>query len=334
MLKLHLITGNHKSMAGIEDIQRVLFDVVGQEFSQGAFAETSKINLIIEDFASKEFTEYVLKSKFRICLVLTEFMNLGYCGKVSLNKFGMKSNRIYLFLEDVLIIFLRFFKLLLPVRFKSKAEKLIYWKNREVGLRRILKSGRVDGIFCLHPEIEFQSRLCLPFFADDSIFTLFPRLKGLPETADTLNIPIVSFGSKNNYRKNQIRKFNKVFPSKVFQPTFEKGFANQTPDFPPPYVDLYFKNSKNWKFLSPIRFWRTLQQGSFVVYFGKELTDHPINKCAIRAERYEDFVLSLEDFSVKKEQIRNEIGTYDLIAKEVNNKSLIFLHGLIQNSNL
>jgi hypothetical protein len=333
MTKLHLITGNHKFMAGIADIQHVLFDVVGHELSHGTFAETSKINFVIEDFASREFTEYILNSKFRICLVLTEFMNLGYYGKVSLNKFGLKSNRIYLLFEDVLISFLRYFKLFLPVRFRSKAEKLIYWKNREVGLRRILKSDRVVGIFCLHPEIEVQSRLYLPFFPKDSFFTLFPRLSGLPESTDILNVPIVSFGSKNRYRKKQIIKFNKVFPTKVIEPNFEKESVSRISDIPRPFVDLYFKNSKNWKYLSPIRFWRTLHKGSFVVYFGKELTDHPINKCAIRAENYEDFARSLEDLAVKKEVILNEINVYDEFAKETNDRSLTFLQGLIQNSN-
>jgi hypothetical protein len=332
MAKFHLVTGNHKSSLGIEDIHLMLLDVLGNDLTTGTFAEKSRINFVIEDFASQDFTSYVLNSDFKFCLILTEFMNLGYSGKIFINKFGRKANPIVLFSKDLVFAIVRNLKDSLPFRLKLKCEEFIYWNNREIGLRRILKHGDFYGVFCLHPAIEVQARKYMPKLSPSSFFTLFPRLNNVQREDVSLDIPIVSFGNKNKYRKREISKFNNTFPSKVLQPKFEKGSSGNNSVPIGKFIDLYFRNSKSWKYLSPVRFWRTLRKGSFIVYFGEEVSDHPINKCAIRVDKYKDFAKSIESLSKVVKQIRNEIEIYDDIAKENNNRSLIFLNNLDQIS--
>ncbi len=328
MAKFHLVTGNHKSSIGIEDIHLMLLDVLGDDLTTGTFAEKSKINFVIEDFASQDFASYILDSEFKFCLVLTEFMNLGYFGKIFINKFGIKSNPIVLFSKDLVFATVRNLKDFLPFRLKLKCEEFIYWNKREMGLRRMLRHGDFNGVFCLHPAIEQQAREYMPKLSPDSFFTLFPRLNNIQREEVNLDIPIVSFGSKNKYRKREISKFNNVFPSKVLQPKFEKGSSGNDSVPMGKFIDLYFRNSKSWKYLSPVRFWRTLRKGSFIVYFGEEVSDHPINKCAIRVNTYKDFATSIESLSVVVEEIRKKIEIYDDIAKENNDRCLIFLNNL------
>ena len=325
MKNLHLITGNHRSMAGIEDIALILSDTVGGRLTQGISADSSRINLIIEDFASRDFTHYVLNSNLKIFIVLTEFISLGWNKKIVLNKFGMKSNRIVLIFEDIAIMFLRYLKIFLPRRLKTRSEKLVYWKNREIGLRKILKYSNLEGIFCLHPDIELQTKSLIKGFPKDKIYTIFPRLNNIQSKDENLNPSIVSFGSKNKYRKKEIKKFNEVFPLMVFQPSFEKGLNAQHPPASDIFLDLYFKNSKNWKYLSPIRIWRTIRQGSFIAYFGEQALDHPINRCAIQVDLYENFAARIENFAQVTKNIRQEIETYDGVAKKNNDKARTFL---------
>jgi hypothetical protein len=303
----------------------ILSDIAEGNLAQGISGESSRINLIIEDFASRDFTNYVLNSNLKICLVLTEFMSLGWNKEIVLNKFGAKSSRVVLIFEDTAIMILRYLKIFLPRRLKTKSEKLIYWKNREVGLRKILKYSNLEGIFCLHPDIELQAKSLIKGFPKDKIYTIFPRLNNIKSKEENLNPSIVSFGSKNRYRKKEIKKFNEVFPLKVFQPSFEKGLNAQ--HLPPSdiFLDLYFKNSKNWKYLSPVRIWRTIRQGSFIVYFGEQAGDHPINRCAIQIDLYENFAAGIENFSQVTRKIRLETESYDQVAKMSNDKAFTFL---------
>jgi hypothetical protein len=312
-------------LAGIEDIGLILSETVEGHLSQGISGERSCINLIIEDFSSREFTNYVLNSELKICLVLTEFMSLGWNRKIVLNKFGIKSNQIVLIFEDTVIFFLRYLKILLPQRLKTRSEKLIYWKNRETGLRKILKYSNLEGIFCLHPDIELQAESLIKGFPKDKIYTIFPRLNDIQSKEENLNPSLVSFGSKNRYRKKELKKFNKVFPLKVFQPSFEKGLGAQHLPASDIFLDLYFKNSKNWKYLSPVRIWRTIRQGSFIAYFGEQALDHPINRCAIQVDLYENFPARIENFTQITKDIRQEIESYDGVAKKNNDKALTFL---------
>jgi hypothetical protein len=131
-------------------------------------------------------------------------------------------------------------------------------------------------------------------------------------------MPLVSFGTKNKYRKKEIKKFNESFPLELILPDFLQNSSDKAIEPAPTFVDIYFKNSKNWEYLSPIRFWRSLKQGSFVVYFGNESTDHPINKCAINVESYELFPLCFEDFPAIARKIQSQIEIYDAIAENQN----------------
>ena len=326
MTKFHLITGNHKSSAGIQDIHLLLSEVLGNNLTSGIYADKLKINFVIEDFASQDFTDYLLDSEFKFCLVLTEFMSSGYLGKIFINKFGLKANPVVLFLKDAVISIVRFIKRFLPFKLRLISEEFVYWKSREIGLRKVLGHGKFHGVFCLHPAIEDQAKYFIKNLPQSSFFTLFPRLNEIQENEVNSDISIVSFGSKSKYRKTEILKFNDSFPSKVIQPKFNIKSPNEYSGPTGLFIDLYFRNSKSWKYLSPVRFWRTLRKGSLIVYFGEEKKDHPINKCAIRVDGYKDFAASIEDLPKIVKEINNEIGLYDEAAKKNNEKCLSFLN--------
>jgi hypothetical protein len=326
MKKFHLVTGNHKTSAGIEDIHLLLSDILEEDLTSGIYADKSKINFVIEDFASQDFTNYMLNSEFKFCLVLTEFMSSGYNGKIFVNKFGIKANPIILFLKDIVIAIVRYITRFLPFKLRLISEEFVYWKKREIGLRRVLAHGKFYGVFCLHPAIEDQAKSFIKNLPRSSFFTLFPRLNKIQENEVNSNISIVSFGSKSNYRKSEILKFNNSFPSKVIQPKFKTESPNEYSGPMGLFIDLYFRNSKSWKYLSPIRFWRTLRKGSFIAYFGEEMKDHPINRCAIRVDSYKDFASSIEDLPRVIREVRNEIRLYDGVAKKNNDKCLSFLN--------
>ena len=154
MNELHIFTGNHKSPAGIEDICQILLQLGGSSSTSGIYLKQSNINLVIEDFSSPEITKYIIESKLEIGLVLTEFMSLGPFGKIVLNKFGYKSNRFVLLANDLVILIFRYLRVVIPRKLKSKIEEKIYWKNREVGLRKVLKYCNLKFIICMHPEIQ------------------------------------------------------------------------------------------------------------------------------------------------------------------------------------
>jgi hypothetical protein len=319
MSKYHLIRGNHKSFAGIEDICLVLQEALDPNMTTGIFGDRSKTNLIIEDFSSKDYTKYILESDLKICLVLTEFMHSSVLGKIKINKFGLRRNFILSLLEDVVVLILRFIKIFLPRKYRLSSEKKIYWKNREVGLKKIIDSNKIRAVICLHPDIQLQAEQLFKNIEQEKIFTILPRLtKPRKLTTNHTDVSLVSFGTKNSYRKKQIRKFNESFPLEVILPSFLQKTHNKALEPVPAFVDIYFKNSKTWKYLSPIRFWRSLNVGSFVVYFGKESTDHPINKCAIHVNSYELFPKVLENFEEIANAIQNQIEIYDVIAENIN----------------
>ena len=328
MTKFHLVTGNHKSSTGIEDISLLLSDILGEDLTSGIYADKSKINFVIEDFASQDFTDYIVNSELKFCLVLTEFMSSGYLGKLFINKFGIRANQVILFVKDVLIAIVRYIKRFLPFKLRLISEEFVYWKKREIGLRRVLGHGKFYAVFCLHPAIEDQAKSFIKNLPQSSFFTLLPRLNKIQENEVNSDISIVSFGSKNKYRKNEIMKFNNSFPSEVIQPKFDRKSPNEYSGPLGLFIDLYFRNSKSWKYLSPVRFWRTLRKGSFIAYFGEEMKDHPINRCAIRIDSYKDFAASIEDLPEVFREVRNEIRLYDEGAKKNNDKCLSFLNEL------
>lgn len=331
--KLHIVTGNHRSTLGIDDITKVLQDVFGQNITKGIFCEDSKINLVIEDFSSPDYVRYLINSDIKIILVLTEFISLGPFKGISLNKFGLRSNYFILLAEKIWISVLRILSVFLPAKLKAKTERTLYWKNREVGLDKILKQRNIEGIICLHPEIENQVKLNLRKIPKESVFTIFPRLKSIQKNDEfDFDIPLLSYGSKNRYRKREIAKFNKIFPFQITLPNFEdKSITNNSKSISL-FLDVYFKNSKTWPYLSPIRFWRTLQQGGHILYFGEEVLDHPINKCALRVERYEDFPIRIQNLPSVLEGIQSEIRVYDKNAELLNDKVVAFVQNLIDSN--
>ena len=313
---LNLIIGNHKSPAGITDICELFTDALNFELKTSLFADESKVNLIIEDFSSKDFTDYLINSNMEICLILTEFMKKGLFGKIHLNKFGLKSHPVFVLLGDIFIAMLRILKKFLPQRFQIKVEKLIYWKNREVGLRRVLTEGNLLSVICLHPEIEAQTRQILNSSKVEHFGTIYPRLNDIKRiNTDASYMTLVSFGSKNRYRKKQIRKFNESFPMQLLAPNFMETAKGDNIEIDNGFIDVYFRNSKDWPFLSPVRFWRTLRKGSIIVYFGDKKDDHPIYKCGRQIPNFYSFTSAMSNVSEVVAETRSNIKKYDEIAK-------------------
>jgi hypothetical protein len=313
---LNLIIGNHRSPAGISDICELFTDALKFELKTNLFADESKVNLIIEDFSSKDFTDYLINNNIEICLILTEFMRKGLFGKIYLNRFGLKSHPISIISGDIFIAILRILNKFLPQRFRIKIEKLIYWKNRELGLRRVLTEGNLLSVICLHPEIEAQTRQILKSSKIKHFATIYPRLNNIKRlNTDTSNMTLVSFGSKNRYRKKQIRKFNESFPMQILAPNFTDTSQGDNIEIDNGFIDVYFRNSKDWPFLSPVRFWRTLRKGSMIVYFGHEKDDHPIYKCGQQIPNFYSFPFAMSNFSEVVAETRSNIKKYDEIAK-------------------
>lgn len=331
---LNLIIGNHRSPVGISDICELFTDALNFELKTSLFADESKVNLIIEDFSSKDFTDYLINGNIEICLILTEFMRKGLFGRIHLNKFGLKSQPVFILLENAFIAILRYLKKFLPKRYRDKAEKLIYWKNREVGLRRILTEGSLLSVICLHPEIETQIRQILKTSKIKNFSTIYPRLNNIRRMdPDTSKMNLVSFGNKNKYRQKQIRKFNESFPMQLLAPNFAETAKGDNIEIDNGFIDVYFRNSKDWPFLSPVRFWRTLRKGSMIVYFGDKKDDHPIYKCGRHIPNFYSFPFAMSNFSEVVAETRSCIRKYDEIAKIQNLQVMQILERSISGFN-
>lgn len=331
---LNLIIGNHKSPVGISDICELFTDALKFNLKTSLLPDKSKVNLIIEDFSSKDFTNYLINDDIKFCLILTEFMRKGLFGKIYLNKFGFKSQPVFILLENAFIAILRYLKKFLPKRYRDKAERLIYWKNREVGLRRILTEGSLLSVICLHPEIEAQARHILNSSKVKHFATIYPRLNDIKRiNQDSSNMTLVSFGSKNKYRNAQIRKFNKSFPMQLLTPNFTDTAKRDSIEIDDGFIDVYFRNSKDWPFLSPVRFWRTLRKGSMIVYFGDKKDDHPIYECGRQIPNFYSFPSAMSNFLEVVAETRSNIKKYDEIAKIQNLQVMQILERSISGFN-
>jgi len=325
MRKLHTVTGNHRSLHGISDIISIINSASETGSTQGIFLKEDCHNILIEDFSNREYTDYLLGDDKSFSLVLTEFIHKGPFGRIYLNRFGIKASSTYICLETLVYYILLILGKVIPAT-ALRCHRFMYWRARERSLQRVLKSDLLKMVLAMHPRIAAQAletKLINPHVSIHTIYPILDQNKIDFSISKRTISEVATFGTQNKYRTKELRKFQIFFPMPVFYKVDNNYAILQTNELLNPNsdslsLDLYFKNSKNWEFLSPVRIWRTLNKGNIVVYFGSKMKDHPINDCAIQIELYEDIWKTMSSNFDKR--IRSSVSEYNSIALSENLK--------------
>jgi hypothetical protein len=326
MRKLHIVTGNHRSLHGISDIISIINSASETGTTQGIFFREDCHNFLVEEFSNREYTDFLLGDDKRFSLVLTEFIHKGPFGRIYLNRFGIKATSTYIYLETLAYYVLLILGKTLPAIALRRFHSFMYWRARERNLQRVLKSDLLKMVLTMHPHITAQaleSKLIKPHVSIHTIYPILDQNKIDFSISKRTISEVTTFGTQNKYRLTERRKFQRFFPMQVSYKVDNNYAILQSKELFNPNthslsLDLYFKNSKNWEFLSPVRIWRTLNKGNIIVYFGKKMKDHPINDCAIQIEGYEDIWKTMSRNFEK--EIHSSVSEYNSIALSENLK--------------
>jgi hypothetical protein len=311
---LGIVTGNHRSLWGISDILKCFDFALNTQVPRFFFPQKQWVNFIIEDFYNKRYLNALVETDTTNVLVVTEFLSIKR-NSIAINQFPPK---ISTFVFPGLWRFLKYFLKanLRSVKYFFSFQSVDrYWKNRKKGINTYFDKRPIDPIIQLHPACTLHLDL-----GNRKVFDFFPIVDehSLTKIAKNPDIVFVTFGTMNSYRAREIRKFNRFVPQGILHISEEalakspKNFKNKI------LIDVYFRNSESWPYLSPLRFWRSLSNNRIVLYVGKINDDHPINSLCINVGDYNEIYQVLENLNSYIDSSREKIKDYNILARAKN----------------
>ena len=311
---LGVVTGNHRSLWGISDILKSFDSSLELNILHFYFPQQQRVNFVIEDFHNKKFLNALIRTNTKNVLVVTEFLSIKR-DTVRINQFPVKISSFVSpgsrrFFKSFFIDFFQNLKKFFPFRASDR-----YWMNRNKGINIYFDKRPNDPIIQLHPSCTSNLNL-----GHRKVFDFFPVIneQSFVRTSKHSEIIFCTFGSINSYRASEIKKLNHFLPQGIIHLTEETLSENPEKFKDKILVDVYFRNSETWPFLSPIRFWRSLNKGRLVLYVGDIIDNHPINSLCMNLDAYGDIYQAVENLDTYIHSLPTKIKQYNLLAREKN----------------
>jgi hypothetical protein len=361
-MEINIYIANHGKTSGIEDIVEILkntFVTRKRKVFVTKKLEVGMMNIIIDEFTNIATNYYILDFKkknpsSKIILLKTEFIETKYLvttynfffniidiAKVAFFSPIIKLNRSdygSITYKDFLLFFLFFpigFLDLLTFYFLSifRKEKqnylkanqsLIYSHFRYLGF--LSMSHVFDGVILLHPEIgntfQFDRNKIINFGTIYPEFNLTEIKKNLQKNKG-LFFEIT--GSLTKYRYKWIKKINhhlwthgmhnQFSHTKAYNFNDEKACRGAFSIHPP--------QTKNWKYSSPTRIFRALQNDFNIPVVTEFFGQHPIEEVAFKYEGVQTLIkleYLFNETENRKKYINERLEKYNRLAKSNNDE--------------
>lgn len=361
-MKINIYIANHGKTSGIEDIVEILkntFITRKRKVFVTKKLEVGMMNIIIDEFTNFSTNNYILDFKkknpsSKIILLKTEFIETKYLvttynfffniidiAKVAFFSPIIKLNRSdygSITYKDFLLFFLFFpigFLDLLTFYFLSIFRKrkanylnvnhsLIYSHMRYLGF--LSMSHVFDGVMLLHPEIgnrfQFDRNKIINFGTIYPEFNLTEIKKNLQKNKG-LFFEIT--GSLTKYRSKWIKKINYHLWTHGMLNQFSHTIAYKFNDEKAcrGAFSIHPPQTKNWKYSSPTRIFRALQNDFNIPVVTEFFGQHPIEEVAFKYEGVQTMIkleYLFNETENRKKYINERLEKYNRLAKSNNDE--------------